>query len=910
MHRTIHSTIVSVSALVAAIVLCATPALAQSGALTGRVTDAATASPLGGATVRLVGSDATARQSGAITARDGRYRLQGIPPGRYRVSVTYLSYTPFESGEITIAAGATATFDAALVQDALGLGEIVVSASRRPEKITSAPASVTVVDARRVEERPALSSVEYLRSVPGLDIVQSGLTQNTVVARGFNNAFSGSMMTLVDNRIANVPSLRFNAHNFIPLVNEDIQQIEVIRGPGSALYGPNTSNGVLHMITRSPFSSAGTWFSLAGGERGVFQGMARHAGVIGDRLGYKISAQYMRGDDWGVIDTTEIQGRAAFLADTAANGLVNPDTLKLGLRDSTIERVGGELRVDYIPIDDMTLIMAVGANRAIRNPEMTGVGGAMARDWQYTYYQARMLYKDLFVQAFYNRSDAGGTYLLRTGAPIVDRSSLFVAQAQHSTVFEGIGRLAYGVDYLRTTPVTDSTITGGNENDDDITEIGGYVQAEASLVEDLLQLVAAGRIDKHSRITDPIFSPRAALVYTPTRSQTIRLTFNRAYSAPSTNDLFLDIVGSRTPLFDVRASGVPRDGFSFRADAAGRPYYHSYAAFNIDPRAAIPLDSIGAVWSVLQALVRSGGVGNIDSVPPPPAAGLVELRILNPSTGGFDRYTGYPGSVAPLEPTINSTVELGYKGVIADRIALSVDLYRSRYNNFIGPLQVVTPNLFFRKGEMQAYLNTAFRGQGADSLTALIYSTILADTMSKVPFGVITPEGVTDPSAVMLVSRNYGDITLYGIDIGMQVGITNDVSLSGGLSYVDKNFFRNLDGVADLSLNAPKFKYTLAAEYRNTGLGFNSELRMRHVDGFPVNSGAYIGQVKGYSVVDLNLGYQLPFVEGMGLSLSAQNLLTFVEGESGSPFTTRHIEFVGAPALGRLLLARLTYEFR
>jgi iron complex outermembrane receptor protein len=886
--------------------------LAQAGSLAGRVTDAGTGTPLAGATVRLLGSDATTRQSGAITGRDGRYLVKGIAPGRYKVSVTYLSYAPFESSELAIRAGETATLDASLKQGALGQGEVVVSASRRPEKITSAPASVTVVDARRVEERPALSSVDYLRSVPGLDIVQSGLTQNTVVARGFNNAFSGTLMTLVDNRIASVPSLRFNAHNFIPLVNEDIQQIEVIRGPGSALYGPNTANGVLHIITRSPFSSSGSWISLAAGERGVFQGMARHAGTIGDRLGYKISAQYMRGQDWGVTDTTEVQARAAFLADSAHNGHVNPDTLKLGLRDSSIQRVGGEIRLDYIPLDDMTLILAVGANKAIENPDMTGVGGAMARDWQYTYYQARMLYKDLFVQAFYNKSDAGNSYLLRTGAPVVDRSSLFVAQAQHSTTFEGIGRLAYGIDYLRTTPVTDSTITGGNENDDEITEVGGYVQAEAHLIEDVLELVAAGRVDKHSRINDPIFSPRAALVYTPLKDQTFRFTFNRAYSSPSTNDLFLDIVGSRTPLFDVRASGVPSGGFSYTHDGAGRPYYHSYSTFNIDPRAPISLDSVSGVWRFLQALVRGAGssIGNIDNVPPPSASQFVELRILNPSTGAFDRYNGYPADVKALEPTINSTIELGYKGIIADRIALSVDLYRSGYHNFVGPLQVITPNLFFKKGEMQAYLNSAFRSQGADSATAFLFSAILADTISKVPFGVITPDGVTDPSAVMLVSRNYGDITLYGVDIGAQVGITNEISLSGNLSYVDKNFFRNLDGVADLSLNAPKFKYSIATEYRNTEAGFNGELRMRHVDGFPVNSGAYIGDVKGYSVVDLNLGYELPFAEGLGLTLTAQNLLTFVEGESGSPFTTRHLEFVGAPALGRLILARLTYEFK
>ncbi len=880
---------------------------AQTGTLVGRVTDSTSGRPLSGATVRVFGSEATTRQIGAITRSDGTYSVRGLSPGTYRVTITFLSFAPFEAPAVGIGADGSSRLDAALVPGTLGLEEIVVSASRRPEKITSAPASVSVVDARRVEEQTALTTADHLKGVTGLDIVQSGLTQSNVVARGFNNAGSGTLMMLTDNRIANVPSLRLNAHNFIPLVNEDIQQIEVIRGPGSALYGPNTANGVLHLITRSPFSSTGTWLSLAGGERGVFQGMARHAGTAGDRLGYKISAQYMRGEDWGYLDSAEVRARRSFLADTNHHG-VNPDTLRIGLRDSTIERVAGELRVDYIPTDDLTLIAAVGANRAISNPDITGVGAAQARNWQYTYYQARVLYKDLFVQAFLNHSDAGETYLLRTGQPIVDRSSLFVAQAQHSHTFDGLGRLAYGVDYLLTTPVTDSTITGGNENDDDIAEIGGYVQAEATLVPQALELVLAGRLDKHSRLDDLIFSPRAALVWTPMRYQTLRLTYNSAYSAPSTNDLFLDIVAERTPLFDVRASGVPGGGFTFGRDASGNPLARSY--FGTNPAAAVDNQAVVAqAWTALQALVRGTGLGTIDDVPAPPAS-MVEMRTLNARSAQFEP-GGDVADRGPIRPTVNSTIELGYKGVIAERFGLSVDLYRSHYHNFVGPLQAITPNLFFNRSQLQGYLRQQLQALSPDdSSTAALFAAFLADTVSKVPLGVITPEGATDPTAVLFSTRNYGDVTLYGLDLGWQLGVTDGITLSGMLSWVSENYFENLDGVADLALNAPRFKYSVAAEYRSSGLGVNGELRFRHVDGFPVNSGVFIGDVPGYSVLDLNVGYRLPFAEGLHLSLSVQNLLTFVEGSSGSPFTQRHAEFVGTPALGRLALARLTYEFR
>ncbi|MEP7217896.1 MAG: TonB-dependent receptor, partial [Bacteroidota bacterium] len=839
-------------------IAAAIPAVAQNGTVTGRVTDAVSGGPLAGATIRLTGGSATTRQGGAISARDGRYTMRGIPPGRYRVQVSFIGYGLFESDSLELREGGTLRVDAVLKEGTLNQSEVVVSASRRPEKITSAPASVTVVDPRHIEERTALSGVDHLRSVPGLDIVQSGLTQNMVVARGFNNAFSGTLMTLVDNRIASVPSLRFNAHNFIPIVNEDLQQIEVIRGPGSALYGPNTANGVLHMITRSPFASTGAWLSLAGGERGVVQGMGRFAGTIGDRLGYKVSGQYMQGEDWGYVDSVEVieRARAIFVADSLHAGL-NPDTLKIGLRDSTIRRVGGELRVDYIPTDDMTLIFQLGANAALRNPEITGVGGAQARNWLSNYYQVRGLYKDFFVQAFLNQSNAGESYTLRTGQPLVDRSTLFVVQAQHSTAFEGIGRLAYGVDYLHTTPVTDGTITGRFEANDDIVEVGGYLQGEAMLARDLLELVVAGRLDHHSKIDGPIFSPRAALVYTPTPDQTIRATFNRAYSAPTTNDLFLDFIGGSSQGVNVRASGVPPEGFTFSLSPTNQPYIRSYAALGQDPNRAFPLDSLLPIWRKLQDTLRplSQGFGaSLDSVPPPPAS-VVELRQLNQQNRQFDPSRG-AFNVPSLKPTINSTIELGYKGLIAERFSISVDLYRSQYDNFIGPLQVITPNAFFNRDSLYGYLLRQLQARGADTSKIADALASISSFISTIPIGTVAPNvagnpyqasNPNDPAAILLSSRNYGSITLYGCDISMQAAVADGLTLSGSFSYTDKNFFRNLDNVSDLSLNSPKFKYTLGAEYRNATIGFNGDVRLRHVDGFPVNSGVYVGDVLPYS---------------------------------------------------------------
>ena len=106
------------------------------------------------------------------------------------------------------------------------------------------------------------------------------------------------------------------------------------------------------------------------------------------------------------------------------------------------------------------------------------------------------------------------------------------------------------------------------------------------------------------------------------------------------------------------------------------------------------------------------------------------------------------------------------------------------------------------------------------------------------------------------------------------------------------------------------FKFSLGAEYRNAALGLNAATRLRHVDGFQVNSGVYFGQIPGYSVVDATVGYRIPGIEGLDLTLTAQNLLTFVEGGEMNPFEQRHHEFLGVPDLGMLVLLRASYEFR
>jgi iron complex outermembrane receptor protein len=884
-------------ALIAFLVaLAAVPgAQAQTGVVRGQVLDAETSEPVPTVNVDVLDAGRQ-RIASAHTGDDGRFEISGVPAGSFSLVLSRLGYEIRRLDDVRVGAEPADVGVVRLVSRALRLNPVVVTPSRVEEKAVRAPASTWVVDQRDVQSQPATTAADHARQVPGMDVSTTGLTQSNVVARGFNNVFSGSLLVLTDNRWASVPSLRFNAYNLIPTTNEDIERIEFALGPGSALYGPNVSQGVMHILTQSPLTSPGTSLTLMSGEREVAQISGRHARRLGERLGFKISGSYMRGRDWIHRDPVEDSLRAAAIA-----GGEDPETLRIGLRDFDAERFSGDGRVDVRLGSETSLVLGGGFSQLGKSIELTGIGAAQADDWRSSYAQARLRHRRLFAQSYVNFSDAGDSYTLRDGGRLVDKSVLFVSQIQHDARPWERQRFIYGADLIRTLPRTEGTITGRNEDDDDITEVGGYLQSETRLTP-RFDLVAAGRLDHHSRVDDLVFSPRAAFLMKLVEGQNLRLTYNRAFSQPSSNNLFLDIRSARDfgglP-FDVRVAGVPEDGFQFARDANGRPLMRSPftppAAGG--PEQLLPLDAT-VFWDVVVQILQSRGI-DISGIPPPTAADVsTVMRTLNPTTRAFETVPDV-ANVEPLRPQITNTLEVGYKGFFGNRTSVGVDVHYSQIKDFISPLLVATPSVFLDRATLAAYLSNYMSPAEAAQLAAAIAGIDANASVTGIPLGTVTPiSTVGDPYDIFLAYRNFGEVHLWGVDLGSTVFATDQLSFSASYSFVNRNFFGNLDGIADVALNAPKNKVKLSASYRNQATGWSADLRGRYIDAFPVNSGVFVGRVESYALMDANVTYALPFARGTEITLAGTNL-----------FDDRHREFVGAPALGRLMYGRVRRTF-
>ncbi len=894
------------------------------GTLTGRVSQTGTGTPIGGASVRVLTLTSRAVVGGGNSGEDGRYRIGNLQPGAYAVSVSRIGYQVSRVDTVRIRGGETTTLDLTLGEAPSVLSQVVTTASRGvPEKALDAPAQISVVSTERIEERPSVTATDHLQGVAGVQINRGGLAQANIVARGFNNAFSGAMLMLQDYRFAGVPSLRVNVPFLFTGANEDIERMEVLLGPASALYGPNSANGVLHIITKSPFNSQGTTVTVDGGERSVFRTALRHAGTQGTKFGYKLSGEYMSGKDWQYTDPAEPVSFAsnAPFAPAGRRGQSNK-------RDFDIGRYTGEARMDIRPRDGMEAITTIGHTKVLNGLELTGANGtSMIHNWTYTNLQQRFRWNRLFAQVFLNASNAGnddststdGTYLLRSGATTVDKSRVFGGQLQHGANLGTRQSFTYGADYIFTNPRTGNTINGRNEDEDDVTEYGAYVQSTTRPTSKL-ELLLAARVDKNNVIDGAFFSPRAALTFKPTENQSVRLTYNRAFSTPANFSFFLDLpqafnVGGSG--FNIRAIGnPPKQGFTYRNGCANSsvgdfcmrsPLVQSGAYAPISAAAAFPTlvganaaafnASIGP--SIAAALQANAGLSAAQAQALGTAiasAAVTRLATSTPTANDIATRVSFLTSpttpvtaaelapIAPLEASFNNTYEIGYKGILAERFRVDASFWYQKRGDVGTPSFLATPNVFFGNptqlgGYVGAQIGPVIAQQliaagipaaSAQALAAGIAPAVATGIVQRIapaPLGVVTfDDPKADATTVLATYRSLNrPIYVSGVDLATDFVVTDRLTLTGTGSWLSRNVWNNIPGGNGLPFmsNSPRMNFSAGGRWDDTHRGYSFDTRVRYASSYPVNSAVYATNI-AFTIPAGNPGFVAGATGGVG----------------------------------------------
>lgn len=369
-----------------------TTATAQAGRISGTVTDSSRA-PLVGAQVTLSGA-----RWRAMTDEGGHFVITDVAPGTYDLRVQRIGQVARTVSGVVVRQNEDSHVDVTLPKAALTLAGMVVTASRRPEKITDAPATITRIDASAIENTVGNSFAPALKAVKGLDYIQVGVTSVAVNARGFNSAFNNRMLMMEDNRIAVLPENGLPVGAFTPLPKLDLAGIEVLVGPGSALYGPDASNGVITLQSKDPRDYPGASLEVSGGSKSFYDIQGRYAGVANGRIGYKLSAEYQSAKDW--------QNKNIY-APIVTGGPVSPE---IGTDWNTNVMRGYGALVYYFPTVGR-LELNAGASKS-NGIGQTSVGRNQLIDWQYREVQAKYSHPNWFAQVYHTQSLSGDTYQL------------------------------------------------------------------------------------------------------------------------------------------------------------------------------------------------------------------------------------------------------------------------------------------------------------------------------------------------------------------------------------------------------------------------------------------------------------------------------------------------------------------
>ena len=396
---------------------------------------------------------------------------------------------------------------------------VVVSATRTENSIAQAPAAVTVITAEAIDRTPGDDLGDLLRNVPGVNVSQTSARDINLTSRGSTNTLSNSQLVLLDGRSIYLDFFGIVLWDLLPVQSTEIRQIEVVRGPGSAVWGANAMSGVTNIITQRPKDIIGTNVVI-----GTQTANIVHA-AGDDDFAYKISG--------GVFDRSSYDRPSGVVP-----GSNPPQTYPDFTNQGTTQR-RADLRFDWGMDDGYFSLGAGGA--ATDGIIHTGIGPFdIKNDTNLQYVQADWYRGNAHIGASAQFLDGDATNLLTrssNGQPLGFR---FINDT-------------YNIDLSNTNQVGDRHFItyGGNirmhdfeldiarlANDKD--EWGVFVQDEIELNENWRWVIGV-RYDDIDPLRDTVVTPRTSLVYLFSSDHSLRVSYNEAFRTPSAINNYLGI---------------------------------------------------------------------------------------------------------------------------------------------------------------------------------------------------------------------------------------------------------------------------------------------------------------------------------------------------------------------------------
>lgn len=883
---------------------------AQKIQISGVVKDAATGELLPGADIQLKGTT-----KGTRTDIKGNFSLS---TGKDSATVLIVSYLGYQKEEVKLKQN-TIFYNIKLEPTYIPGNEVVITASRFSEKILESSSAIQKLNSIKLTAAPSGDFFKSIGNQKEVEILETSMGFRIFNTRGFNTSSPFRVVQFVDGIDNQAVSFNFPPGNLFGLPDIDIDNVEVISGPASAMYGPNAFQGVISMTSVSPFDKQGVAVSVKGGNRKFIETQFRIADVFGKnkKLGIKISGAYTQSEEWSADDpianlykktTSPPQDLNALLTSMAADSSLSTEQRQLVNDFNTYASANTSVKpgkTQFTLPGYMEKYLYDGENRNIKASAhiFYKLPSQMLLSYQYRFnditgiYQgnSRSRIKNMLFQQ-HKLELKGKNFLARTYLSMDDvKDSYDLILTGINLGIAGLPSVskAYLLGYLSevmnqsgnfTLPFDSISMT-------DVRNAGMAMTADAWLQPGTDAFNAA--FDKITTSKDrytggAMFTPHSKLVHADGQYDFSinKLKFNagasfRYYMPQSEGKHFMDTLTGDGQYVDI--SFYELGGFLQGSAEFFKKHLKCIASIRIDKSGNFEFQlspRLGFILTVKEHHLRLFAQSAFRN----PTLNDQYFNMNNGSfiargnLGGFaniytlSSVTDYQNSgdtnklqtiiLEPIRPEHLNAVELGYRTALFRKLIIDVNGYYNLYSSFIGSIKVVRPKS-----------GIAGEPSGTASIISKNYQTYSVAVNSTT------------------------NITAYGASVGVSYYFPLHIT-----AYANYTFSRMVDPKKNDPLipgfNTPEHKVNAGFEgqriYKNLGASFN----FKWWDSYLWTSPFATGEVPSNFTMDIQLSYEI------------QRWFTTVRMGMSNILDRKYIQAYGSGQVGRFMYASLTFDLR